>query len=105
MSIKPHAPALVAAGALLLSTTAAVVYTHRLQSLTAAIVAENVSSLRAAKELEFALRDIRGALYRHASESCSRGILVGGVTPRKSYRPGAGWRKPRRLAALRETAR
>ena len=76
-SIKPYVPALVAATGLLVSTTAAVVYTHRLQSLTAAIVAENVSSLRAAEELELALRDIRGALYKYAlssEESFLRGL-------------------------------
>jgi signal transduction histidine kinase len=64
---KPHAPAVVVLLALLASTIAAVAYTHRLQSLTASIVAENVAGLQAASELEFALRDIRGVLYRYAA--------------------------------------
>lgn len=63
---KPQASAIVVSLALLVSTVAAVVYTHRLQTLMSATVADNVKSLQAAEELEFALRDIRNALLQYA---------------------------------------
>jgi|GEM_PF-2473438 len=64
--LKSYLPTLLVALALLGSTAAGVAYIHRLQSVTAAIVADNIVSLRSAEELEFALRDTRSVLLQYA---------------------------------------
>lgn len=63
---KPHLSPIIVSLALLASTIAAVVYTHRLQSLMSEAVADNVSGLRAAAQLELGLRDMRNALLQYA---------------------------------------
>jgi signal transduction histidine kinase len=63
---KPFTPTILVATALVVSTTAAVIYIHRLQALTGAILSDNVASLRSAEELEFALRDARRVLLQYA---------------------------------------
>ena len=60
---RPYLPAAIA-GTLIISTVAAVIVSHRLQQLTAGIVGENVASLRAAEEMELAIREIRSRLYQ-----------------------------------------
>lgn len=60
---RPYLPAAIA-GTLIISTVAAVIVSHRLQQLTAGIVGENVASLRAAEEMELAIREIRSRLFQ-----------------------------------------
>jgi CHASE3 domain sensor protein len=80
------APIAVVSGLLLVSAVGTAWYVRQLQATTARVLADNVTSMRAAQELELSVRDLRSQGVRY--------LLTGNP---KMLEPipgcGSGWRR------------
>lgn len=87
---------LAMAGLILVGGLVALIYTSQLQKVTSQILAENVSSLKAAQELEIALFRMRGLTFNYILDGDPRWITI--LEERKSE--SLSW-----LGEAKETAR